>query len=291
MGGGCCRLILRHGCLFLPRCPWGRRGGTRCSVQRFDLWGNSPLLESRQPQCLCLRDSRVSRAWRWSLVRRAVQAAGILSAKTSVSIVHPTLRGQEAALPWVSMPVFLFLCTPLAPQVLQYPPWSSQAPTALEGERRKLAPCYILAQCSCGHQYGRAKGFVLQNGVSRAPRPFAEEHPCALHPWGHAQLPTAASWGRCGSPFPVPRLPKSLETHQLLSKPCNMGPPGEGRSRGKPCTLLPGVVNLPGEGRKRHLVKRRRDDPNHTLGPRGLQEMTRFLRRAPARWGNEALLG
>lgn len=114
---------------------------------------------------------------------------------------------------------------------LAIPTLSSQAPTALEGERIKLVPCYILAQCSCGHQYGRAKGSVLQNGVSRVPRPFAEEHPWALHPWaapwGQTQLPAAApaaaSWGHCGSPFPVPRLPKSLETHQLSSKPLTWG--------------------------------------------------------------------
>lgn len=45
------------------------------------------------------------------------------------------------------------------------------------------------------------------------------------------------------------------------------------------------------ERRKRHPVKQSRDDPNHRLGPRGLQKMTHFLQRAPARWGNEALLG
>jgi len=223
--------------------------------------------EGRQPRCLCLWD------WRWSLVRRAVQAAGLLSAKTSVSTLHPCLGGQEAALPWVSTLV-LFLCfrTPLAPQGLQYPPCSGQAPATLGGEGIQLVPCYTLARCSCGHRYGRAEGFVLQNGASRVPRPFAEEHP-----WGATELPAAASWGHHLSPVPVPRLPKSLESHQLLSKPCNGGPLGGGKEPWEATRWL-----ICRERRKRHPVKRGRGDPNHA---------THFLRRVPPRWGNEALLG
>lgn len=57
---------------------------------------------------------------------------------------------------------------------------------------------------------------LRMNGVSRTPRPFAEEHPRAV-PMGAAELPMAASWGHHRSPFPVLRLPKSLETHQRLS--------------------------------------------------------------------------
>lgn len=116
---------------------------------------------------------------------------------------------QEAALPCISTWVFLFLCFRI-PWVLQYPPWSSQAPTKLEGEGIKLIPCHILIQCR------RAKGFVPQNGVPRTLRPFAEEHPWAV-PMGAVELPMAASWGHHGSPFPVLCLPKSLETHQRSS--------------------------------------------------------------------------
>lgn len=155
------------------------------------------------------------------------------------------------------MAVFLFLCfcTPLAPQVLQYPPWSSQAPTALEGEGVKLTPCYVLAQCSYGHQYRRAKGFFASKWGVPGTEAFGRRAslcPASLGcAWGAVELPAAApaaaSWGHRDSPLPVLRLPKSLETHQLLSKPCNMGPLGEGRSGRKLCALLPAVVNLPGD--------------------------------------------
>lgn len=92
------RSVRRHSCLSLPRCPWGRRGeGTQCSVQRVDLQGNSPVVESRLLQCLCPRDSRVSRAWRWALVGRTVQAAGVLSAKISASSLHFPPRGARSS--------------------------------------------------------------------------------------------------------------------------------------------------------------------------------------------------
>lgn len=182
---------------WLPRGWWG---GTRCCAQRFDL----QFTPSRGSalQCLCLWDSCMSRAWRWAPVR-TMRAAGVLSAKPCVC----SRRMQEAALPCASTLVFLFLCF-WTPWVLQYPAWASQAPTRLEGEGIKLTPCHILIQCR------RAKGFVPQNGVSGTPRPFAEEHPWAV-PMGAVELPMA------GSPFPVLRLPESLETHQRLSPaPC-----------------------------------------------------------------------
>lgn len=63
------------------------------------------------------------------------------------------------------------------------------------------------------HQLGRAEGFLLPKGVWY--QGLFKEHPRALHPWavpgGAVELLEAASWGHHGSPFPGPRLPKSLE--------------------------------------------------------------------------------
>lgn len=157
----------------------------------------------------------------------------------------------------VSMAVSLFLCfcMPLAPQVLQYPPWSSQAPTALEGEGIKLNAVLCVGTVQLWAPVQESKGvFPSKWGVpgTEAFCRRASLCPASLGcAWGAVELPAAApaaaSWGHRGSPLPVPRLPKSLETHQLLSKPCNLGPLGEGRSRRKLCALLPVVVNLPGD--------------------------------------------
>lgn len=134
---------------------------------------------------------RVSRAWRWSLVRRAVQATGVLSAKTSASVLHPTLGGSKRQ-PCHGSPHWYF-CSSVFVRLLLLRlaiPTLVLPSTRRVGRRAKkpLTPCYILAQWGCGHRCGRAEGFVLQNGASWVPRPFAEEHPRALHPW-------AVPWG------------------------------------------------------------------------------------------------
>lgn len=85
-----------HGVAVSPHpAALGWCGRTRCSAQRFDLQF-TPSGESAL-QCLCLWDSCMSRAWRWALVK-TMQAAGVLSAKPCVSILHPTLWGCKRQL-------------------------------------------------------------------------------------------------------------------------------------------------------------------------------------------------
>ena len=227
--------------------------GALCIAQ-----GNSPFLKSWQLQCLCLWDSHVSRAWRWSLVRSAVQAVGVLSAKPSLSVLRPTLRGKRQ--PCHGSPCRYFCSSAFArllllrscnthPGLAKHPPRSRR--------RNKTHALLHLGTVQLRAPVRESKGVCASKWGVLGTEAFAEEHPCALHPWAMPRratelpvtAPAAASWGHRSFPFPVPRLPKSLETHQLLSKPCNMGPLGEGRSGGKPCTFLPAVVNLPGEGR------------------------------------------
>lgn len=88
------------------------------------------------------------------------------------------------------------------------------------GRRRNKTHALLhLGTVQLGAPVRESKGVCASKWGVLGTEAFAEEHPCALHPWAMPRratelpvtAPAAASWGHRSFPFPVPRLPKSLE--------------------------------------------------------------------------------
>lgn len=150
---------------------------------------------------------------RWALVRRVVQApCDLLPNLVCPSAAQLRVKGSSVVGLHIGISV---------PPVL-YPFWerlsipSLAQPSPCCGGRQGCSTNPGTSQLSVAAAPAREnKGVSTSKGGVPVPRPFAKEHPRALHPWavpGEAvELLKAVSWEHHGSPFPGPHFPKSLE--------------------------------------------------------------------------------
>lgn len=199
-------LLVSHSTAASP-CPWSRFRGP--GAVHFDFQENSTLWGASSAVPWPAGLPRGGGLWLGGWCRLHMTFCQTLCVHLQPS------SGPRAVLSWVCTLVSLFpwFCTPPAPQGSPFPLWPSRAQPCCGGGPGCDTPRDISAARGCSTSSGQQRVSASTRGVL-LPRLFVTERPRALHPAlcpaGHG-APGAASWGPCRSPFPGPRLPKSLK--------------------------------------------------------------------------------
>lgn len=200
-------LLVSHGTAASP-CPGADVRGA--GALYFDFQDNSALLGSQHCCALACRTP----TGRWALLRRVVQAPRHLLPNL-VCLTSAQLRAKGSPVvglhTGISVPLVLYPCCSSGLSILIL---AQPSPCVVEGEAVTHP-----GTSHCSTSSGLQRAFCFQPGVL-LPRPFATEHPRALHaravPGGAVELQEAASSDTTGPPsqghvFPNHSNPAAFE--------------------------------------------------------------------------------